>query len=241
MFKAMIILTLALGSVSLLAWLTAAGPAPQGVRHEPAAPGRVVGAISAPLALAAFGGEGRGGGDGAKKAEAAPDTAAGGAGNDAGKDAGKVAGKDAGRDADKSPPDSATVVTKTDAQWRALLGEEAYQVTRCSATEAPFTGKYWNKHDEGTYVCVACGQALFTSDTKFDSGSGWPSYFRPASPGAVTEIPDDTQGMRRIEVRCRRCGAHLGHVFPDGPRPTGLRYCINSAALDFRPKVPAAK
>ena len=126
-------------------------------------------------------------------------------------------------------------VEKTDTEWREQLTPEQYAVCRCSATERAFTGKYWDHKAAGTYACAACGAALFQSDSKFDSGSGWPSYFQPATPDAVTEHPDDDHGMRRIEVRCAQCASHLGHVFPDGPPPTGLRYCINSAALEFVP------
>lgn len=123
---------------------------------------------------------------------------------------------------------------KTDAEWRALLDEETYYVTRQKGTERPFTGKYHHNEEEGTYHCACCGQELFGSDAKYDSGSGWPSFFRPADDAAIAEGTDASHGMVRTEILCSRCGAHLGHVFPDGPEPTGLRYCVNSLSLHFQ-------
>ena len=116
---------------------------------------------------------------------------------------------------------------------RDRLNAMQFHVTQEAGTEAPFTGTYWDCHDPGLYRCVVCNQPLFRSDTKYESGSGWPSFWEPVSADAVVEIEDRTHGMARTEVRCGNCGAHLGHVFPDGPRPTGLRYCMNSAALDL--------
>jgi peptide-methionine (R)-S-oxide reductase len=125
---------------------------------------------------------------------------------------------------------------RTDEEWRTLLSKEQYQVLRQKGTERAFTGKYWENHEDGTYLCAGCGEELFRSDDKFDSGSGWPSFTAPAAPGHVAEELDTTHGMTRTEVVCARCGGHLGHVFTDGPGPKGLRYCINSASLDFTPK-----
>jgi peptide-methionine (R)-S-oxide reductase len=127
-------------------------------------------------------------------------------------------------------------INKSDDQWQKDLTPEQFYVTRKAGTEPAFSGKYYKTKDPGIYTCACCGQQLFSSETKYESGSGWPSFYKPVSGDAVEEHSDTSHGMRRVEVRCSKCDAHLGHVFPDGPRPTGLRYCMNSASLDLKPE-----
>jgi len=146
----------------------------------------------------------------------------------------------AGPDGNPLPQEAVPTVKKSDAEWKAQLAPESYKVLRASATERPFCGGLLENKEKGIYYCAGCDLPLFTSASKFDSGTGWPSFFQPFGTGNIGESRDESYGMVRIEVHCARCGGHLGHVFPDGPKPTRLRYCINSAALAFKPISPAA-
>ena len=137
-------------------------------------------------------------------------------------------------------PTSPDHIAHSDAEWKKLLTPEQYRVLREKGTEIAFTGKYWNEHRKGTYLCAACGYLLFDSSTKFESGTGWPSFYAPADPKHVRKVSDTSLGIERDEIECARCGSHLGHVFDDGPAPTGLRYCMNSVSRKFVPATTAA-
>ena len=136
---------------------------------------------------------------------------------------------------EENSPERKDKLVLSDEEWQKRLTPEQFQVTRKAGTERAFTGEYWDCHDDGTYVCVCCDAPLFSSETKYESGTGWPSFTQPIAPDALVEYADESYGMRRVEVRCARCDGHLGHVFPDGPPPTHLRYCINSVAMKHRP------
>lgn len=132
-----------------------------------------------------------------------------------------------------------TEIPQTENEWRAKLTPEQFEILREAGTERAFSGKYWDAKTQGTYRCAGCGEELFASDTKFESGTGWPSFYAALDPARIEEVPDKSHGMIRTEVRCANCGGHLGHLFDDGPNPTGLRYCLNSGALDLEPAADA--
>jgi len=155
--------------------------------------------------------------------------------------AGDVVVRDFAPDGTLAPARARPKIVKSDAEWRRLLSPEAYVVARGKGTERPFCGVFHDNHQVGTYVCACCRLPLFRSDAKFDSGTGWPSFFQPVAKENVAFVEDRSHGMVRTEILCRRCDGHLGHVFDDGPRPTGLRFCLNSVSLDFVPDAPAAK